>query len=157
VTNLPPAGAPDYFALFQSMFAPPAAMGAPSAAAPNMFAMLDPKELEKKISELETVLSWLKATTGMVEMSIETMKYQQSVLTSFAAATAPKPAVADPTTTPPNMEDLAKMAGAMNPAMWALSMMQQAPAAKAGKQAPAATADIQAPAAPRAQRKKSKR
>jgi hypothetical protein len=77
-----PHGAPDYLALFQSMFTPG---GAPPAAnAPSMFAMLDPKELERKIGELETVLSWLKATTGMIELSLQTMKYQQSLLNSLA-------------------------------------------------------------------------
>ncbi len=114
----PPPGAPDYFALFQSMFTPAGA--APATSAPPMFAMLDPKELERKISELETVLAWLKATTGMIEMSLQTMKYQQSLLESFADAKA-SPAEA---AKQPDMEELAKMAGAMNPALWAFNMMQ---------------------------------
>ena len=147
MSDHPASGAPDYFALFQSMFAPPAAASAP-AAAPNMFAMLDPKELEKKIGELETVLNWLKATTGMVEMSIETMKYQRSLLLSIASATETKPAPPSQPDAAPNMEEFAKMAGNMNPAVWAMNMMQQAPAAKAQKKAPTAA---------RSRQKKTKR
>lgn len=117
----PPPGAPDYFALFQSMFTP----GGPASAAqsptmPPMFAMLDPKELERKIGELDTVLSWLKATTGMIEMSLQTMKYQQSLLNSLAESKGQQA----PAAQQPNMEELAKMAGAMNPALWAFNMMQ---------------------------------
>ena len=66
------------------MFTPAAA--SPGAAAPSMFAMLDPKEIERKISELETVLTWLKGTVGMVELSLQTLKYQQSVLASMGEA-----------------------------------------------------------------------
>lgn len=143
MTN-PVPGAPDYFALFQSMFTPGGATPAPSA--PPMFAMLDPKELERKIGELETVLSWLKATTGMIEMSLQTMKYQQSLLASFADA---KSKQSEPVK-PPDMEELAKMAGAMNPALWAFNMMQAPQNGKKPKPEPAATRH---PAAKKAKRK----
>lgn len=100
------------------------------AAAPNLFAMLDPKELERKISEMETVLTWLKATTGMLETSVQAMRYQQSVLASLSRqpeqATAPAPQG-------PDMQELAKFADAMNPAMWAFNMMQAKPAESDGK------------------------
>lgn len=145
MTN-PPPGAPDYFALFQSMFTPGGTPPvAPSPHMPPMFAMLDPKELERKIGELETVLAWLKATTGMIEMSLQTMKYQQSLLNSLAEHKSPQAPVAQA----PNMEELAKMAGAMNPALWAFNMMQPGEAPKAAKKA--------AKAAPRAPSKKSRR
>lgn len=134
-----PGGAPDYFAMFQSMFTPQGA--APQNSAPQMFAMLDPKELERKIGELETVLTWLKATTGMIEVSLQTMKYQQSVLASFGDKGA-KPA--EPKQ--PDMEEFAKMANAMNPALWAFNMMQ-APQETAKARKPSATA-----AAPRTKR-----
>ena len=121
----PPPGAPDYFALFQSMFTPPGTTpAAPSTHMPSMFAMLDPKELERKISELETVLAWLKATTGMIEMSLQTMKYQLSLLNSLADSNIPQVSQASQVQQP-SMEELAKMAGAMNPALWAFNMMQQ--------------------------------
>ena len=110
---------PDYFALFQSMLNPAAAN--PGAAAPSMFAMLDPQEIERKISELETVLTWLKGTVGMVELSLQTLKYQQSVLASFGDAS--KNAHLAATASAPNLEALAKSGTAMNPAMWAWNMM----------------------------------
>lgn len=126
---------PDYFALFQSMLNPAAAN--PGAAAPSMFAMLDPKEVDRKISELETVLTWLKGTVGMVELSLQTLKYQQSVLASMGEAS--RSAQSGAASQVPDLEALAKGGAAMNPAMWAWNMMQQpatapsAPATKAKK------------------------
>jgi hypothetical protein len=114
---------PDYFALFQSMLNPASANA--GAAAPSMFAMLDPKEIERKISELETVLTWLKGTVGMVELSLQTLKYQQSVLASFGEAS--KSAKVDTAAAEPNLEALTKTASAINPAMWAWNMMQRPP------------------------------
>lgn len=116
---------PDYFALFQSMLNPAAAN--PGAAAPSMFAMLDPKEVERKISELETVLTWLKGTVGMVELSLQTLKYQQSVLASMNDAS--RSAQSGAASQVPDLEALAKGGAAMNPAMWAWNMMQQPAAA----------------------------
>ena len=112
---------PDYFALFQSMLNPAAAN--PGAAAPSMFAMLDPKEIERKISELETVLTWLKGTVGMVELSLQTLKYQQSVLASMGKAS--NSAQAGAADAAPNREALANSGSAINPAMWAWNMLQQ--------------------------------
>lgn len=112
---------PDYFALFQSMLNPAGVN--PGAAAPSMFAMLDPKEVERKISELETVLTWLKGTVGMVELSLQTLKYQQSVLSSMDDAS--KSAQAGATAARPDLEVLAKGGAAINPAMWAWNMLQQ--------------------------------
>ena len=122
---------PDYFALFQSMLNPAAANA--GAAAPSMFAMLDPKEIERKISELETVLTWLKGTVGMVEMSLQTLKYQQSMLASMGDAS--KNVQADASATAPSLEALAKSAAAVNPAMWAWNMMQQPATESASKPA----------------------
>lgn len=118
-----PAGLPipDYFAIFQSMLNPAAAN--PGAATPSMFAMLDPKEIEKKINELDTVLTWLKGSVGMVEISIQTLKYQQSVLATMGDAG--RSVQADATAGTPGLEALAKSAAANNPAMWAWNMMQQ--------------------------------
>ncbi len=134
MTNPGGSPLPDYFALFQSMLNPAAANQA--AAAPSMFAMLDPKEIERKISELETVLTWLKGSVGMVEISLQTLKYQQSVLATFGEAS--KSVQADATAAAPNLEALAKSAAASNPAMWAWNMMQQPPAVDLAKP-PAAT------------------
>ncbi|MBL8525842.1 MAG: hypothetical protein JNN20_19335 [Betaproteobacteria bacterium] len=126
MSNHPAGGLPDYFAMFQSMFAP--AANAQQQAAANPFALLDPKELERKIAETETVLAWLKGTMGMLEMSLQTMRYQQSLLASFAESRKPSESTAQP-----NMDEFAKMAGAMNPAMWALNLMQAQPAASTPK------------------------
>ena len=119
-----PSGSPipDYFALFQSMLNPAGAI--PGAAVPSMFAMLDPKEVERKINELETVLTWLKGTVGMVELSLQTLKYQQSVLASMGEAS--KNAQSENVAGVPDMEKLALGNAAMNPALWAWNMMQQA-------------------------------
>ena len=88
-----------------------------------MFAMLDPKEIERKISELETVLTWLKGTVGMVELSLQTLKYQQSVLASMGEAG--RSVRTDATNTAAGLDASAKSAAAINPAMWAWNMMQQ--------------------------------
>ena len=119
-----PSGSPipDYFALFQSMLNPAGVN--PGVAAPSMFAMLDPKEVERKINELETVLTWLKGTVGMVELSLQTLKYQQSVLASMGEAS--KNAHSGNTAGVPDLESMALGSAAMNPAMWAWNMMQQA-------------------------------
>lgn len=133
MSNHPAGGLPDYFAMFQSMFAP--AANAQQQAAANPFALLDPKELERKIAETETVLAWLKGTMGMLEMSLQTMKYQQSLLASFAENRKQSE-----TTAQPNMEELAKMAGSMNPALWAFNLMQAPAATPAAAAAPKAKA-----------------
>ena len=147
--STPPPGAPDYFALFQSMFTPGGA--APAAAAPPMFAMLDPKELERKINELETVLAWLKATTGMIEISLSTMKYQQSVMANFADSGAKQAKPLTDVPKQPDMEEFAKMAGAMNPALWAFNMMQ--PPQGGGKPPKDPAAATRRPAARKTKRK----
>ena len=128
----PASGAPDYFALFQSMFSPAAAPAASTAQ--NMLAMLDPKELEKKISEMETVLAWLHGTSSMVEMSLQAMKYQRSLLESITKTT--EPAAPAQTGAGVDPEQFAQMASAMNPALWAMQMMQQ-PVAEKPEKSPA--------------------
>ena len=138
MSNHPAGGLPDYFAMFQSMFAP--AANAQQQAAANPFALLDPKELERKIAETETVLAWLKGTMGMLEMSLQTMRYQQSLLASFAENRKQSESSAQP-----NMEEFAKMAGAMNPAMWALNLMQTPPSATTAPKAKAAKKTAAAP------------
>ncbi|MBL8519710.1 MAG: hypothetical protein JNK75_03475 [Betaproteobacteria bacterium] len=70
-----PGGLPDYFELFQSLINPAMAKGADS-----MKALLDPEALEKKINELEIVIAWLKATTTVLETSVEAMIMQKKLL-----------------------------------------------------------------------------
>jgi hypothetical protein len=85
-----------------------------------MFPVLDPKELEKKISELEVVEHWLRANLNMLQLTIKNLEYQRAMLKGGEKARA---AAGDPGEVP-------------NPAMWAWNMM--ADAAKAMPQPPAA-------------------
>ena len=133
MTNPASSPIPDYFALFQSMLNPAGVN--PGAAAPSMFAMLDPKEIERKISELETVVTWLKGTVGMVELSLQTLKYQQTALASLNEASRSVQAGANDAA--PNFEALANSGAAINPALWAWNMMQQTAAAETTKPASA--------------------
>ena len=45
-----------------------------------MFPVLDPKEIERKIAELETVEHWLKANVNMLQLTIQSMQYQLAML-----------------------------------------------------------------------------
>ena len=81
-----------------------------------MFPVLDPKEIEKKISELEVVEHWLKANLNMLQLSIKSLEYQKAMLKGGERVKA-------------------GMEGAMNkgeggempnPALWAWNMMAQA-------------------------------
>ena len=79
-----------------------------------MFPVLDPKELEKKIAELETVEHWLKANLNLLQLSIKSLEYQRSLLEGGEKAAAA-------------MQGEASGAPeAANPAMWAWNMMAQA-------------------------------
>lgn len=69
----------DAFEFLQNMWNPMAAM--PNA----LFPTLDPAELEKKINDLKVVESWLKMSTGFVQMSIQTMEMQKSTLEAMQA------------------------------------------------------------------------
>ncbi len=151
-TPVPPAF-PNYFELFQNIANPFMANAAPNAAA-AMTAMLDPKELERKAQELQTVLMWLKAQVGLVEMSLQTLEYQKSFATQMAAASGSGGAGGTGGTggkggnaNAADIAELAKTAAAMNPAQWAWNLMQQAT-----EQAPVPTAEK----APRAKAKRKR-
>ncbi len=139
---------PNYFELFQNIASPFMANSAnnpASNAAAMMMATLDPKEIERKTRELETVLMWLKAQVGVVEMSIKTLEYQKDFLTKMAANPMPMlmpESMAPPSARsadadvklseeaqekiqPPDLAQLAKTAAAMNPALWAWNLLQQ--------------------------------
>src|SRR3954468_21827756 len=45
-----------------------------------MFPALDPKEVEKKIAELEIVEHWLKANVSMLQLSKQSLQYQLAML-----------------------------------------------------------------------------
>ena len=124
---------PNYFELFQNILSPftaKAGEGMVGNAASMLKASLDPKEIAKKKREMEVVLMWLKAQVGVVELSIKTLEYQLALVEKFGNRAdqtdndkAGKSAI-------PSLEELAKMASEMNPAAWAMKMMQEATAAK---------------------------
>jgi hypothetical protein len=135
--NLPPF--PNYFELFQNIANPFMANAASNPAAnpaAMMMASMDPKELERRMNELQTVLVWLKAQVGMVELSLQTLEYQKSFVTQMASG-GDKSAPAD-------VAELAKTAAALNPALWAWNLMQQA------------TAQSEAPAEPKPQARQTR-
>jgi hypothetical protein len=102
-----PVSPQDYFDLMQKMANPGG-----QAFQGLFFSPLDVKEVEKKIAELKSVEHWLKANLGMLQLSIQTLEYQRTLLTP--AQDKPKSnaeAAADP---------------AANPALWAWQMMNQA-------------------------------
>jgi hypothetical protein len=121
---LPPF--PNYFELFQNIANPFMANAAsnPSAnPAHLMLSHLDPQEIERRIGELNTVLAWLKAQAGLVEMSLQTLAYQKSLLAQLAPSSSD--AHADQGTAS-DLSSLAQTAANMNPALWAWNLMQQA-------------------------------
>jgi hypothetical protein len=111
-----------------------------------MFPVLDAKELEKKVAELQAVEHWLRANLNMLQLSIKSLEYQRAMLKggekfqqslregqeAGAAGTSPK----TETEQPPN------------PAMWAWDMMARA--------SQDAMQRAQAAPAPKARRKRAK-
>lgn len=82
-----------------------------------MFPVLDPKEIEKKIAELETVEHWLKANVNMLQLTIQSMQYQLAMLKGGEKAQdilAGKQGAQPPADEVPN------------PAAWAWNMMAEA-------------------------------
>jgi len=110
-----------------------------------MFPVLDAKELEKKIAELETVEHWLKANLNLLQLSIKSLEYQRALLKGGErAAAALKPEAMTSGTTPAPDE-------VANPALWAWNLMAQA-----GKTAAQAAQAVQAPKKPAAPKRKKR-
>jgi hypothetical protein len=105
-----------------------------------MFPALDPKEIEKKLAELETVEHWLKANLTMLQLSIKSLEYQRAMLEGGEKAAAALKGEGGAAPPPPN------------PAMWAWNMMAQAGKTVADA-AQAAPPPPSAKAAPRKRRK----
>jgi hypothetical protein len=81
-----------------------------------MFPVLDAKELERKIAELETVEHWLKANLNMLSLSIKSLEFQRQMAKGGERV---KAAMDE---NPPAEGE----AQAPNPAMWAWNLMAQA-------------------------------
>lgn len=82
-----------------------------------MFPVLDAKELEKKIAELETVEHWLKANLNMLQLSIKSLEYQRQMVKGGERI---KAAMEEGKAPGPAGEEVP------NPALWAWNMMAQA-------------------------------
>jgi hypothetical protein len=78
-----------------------------------MFPVLDAKELEKKISELEVVEHWLKANVNMVALTIKSLQFQRDMIKGGEKAMQ-------------GMKEAEESADIPNPAMWAWNMMAEA-------------------------------
>ena len=80
-----------------------------------MFPVLDPKEIDKKIGELEVVEHWLKANINMLQLSIKSLEYQKAMLKGGERVQAA-------------MAEAQQGEGGemQNPALWAWNMMAQA-------------------------------
>ncbi|HUI99354.1 MAG TPA: PhaM family polyhydroxyalkanoate granule multifunctional regulatory protein [Usitatibacter sp.] len=112
-----------------------------------MFPVLDAKEVEKKIAELEIVEHWLKANLNLLRLSIQSLEYQRSLLEGGEKAAAAMKGEGGGE--PPN------------PAMWAWNMMAQAgksmaDAAQSAARSAARPAEPAAPAPSRPPRKRRK-
>jgi hypothetical protein len=46
----------------------------------------DPKEVERRIADLQVVSQWLRTNLSMLEMTIRTLEMQKSALDSLASA-----------------------------------------------------------------------
>lgn len=91
-----------------------------------MFPVLDPRELEKKISELQVVEHWLKANVNMVQMTVKSLQFQLAMvkggekgLETYAQGMGGKgpaaPGAGAPAADAP-----------LNPALWMWNLMSQA-------------------------------
>ena len=90
-----------------------------------MFPVLDPKELEKKIGELQVVEHWLKANVNMVQMTVKSLQFQLAMvkggekgLKTYAEGVKTPAGEAPPASA-------AAPAAAPNPAMWMWDLMTQ--------------------------------
>jgi hypothetical protein len=105
-----------------------------------MFPVLDAKEIEKKIAELETVEHWLKANVNMLQLTIKSMQYQLAMLKGTEKAQE----MLAGKDQPPQDE-------VPNPAAWAWKMMAEA--SKGGAAAMKAAAEQAPKPAPKRRRK----
>lgn len=108
-------GQDDVMELFRKMMNP---MGL-SAQNPFM-PVLDPDELEKKISELRTVEMWLNSNLSMLQLSIKTLEYQRAMLSPTQDKTSVEPPADNPF---------------MNPDLWPWNVAQGKKTASAKKTA----------------------
>ena len=107
-----------------------------------MFPILDQKEIEKKIAELAVVEHWLKANVNMIQLTVQSLRYQLALLKGGAKA---QEILAE--SKPGESAD----GEAPNPAMWAWNMMAES--SRKGAEAMRATA----PPSPKPKKKRKSR
>jgi hypothetical protein len=112
---------PDPFEFLRRMWAP---MGLPMPGA--MAPLLDPNEIEKRITDLRSVENWLALNLNVLRMTIQGLEAQKAALAAFQAMQAPLASGAQ----------AAAEAGARSPAAaadewWKLIQQAQAAAAPA--------------------------
>ncbi len=89
-----------------------------------MFPVLDPKELEKKIHDLEAVEHWLRANLSMLQLTIKSLQYQRAMLKGgekFQEEIASNNEASKKGASAEGAEPSSD-----NPAMWAWNMMARA-------------------------------
>lgn len=91
-----------------------------------MFPVLDAKEIEKKIAELEVVEHWLKANLNMLQLTTRTLQYQLAMLKGGEKASEVMRAGRDADKAEREEKESAKEDPPPNPAMWAWNMMADA-------------------------------
>ena len=91
-----------------------------------MFPVLDAKEIDRKISELEAVEHWLKTNVSMLQLTIKSLQYQRAMLKG-GEKFREEMAAAKPGAPEEQMP---------NPAMWAWNMMTETGKAAAAAPAP---------------------
>ena len=110
-----------------------------------MFPVLDAKEIQKKIAELETVEHWLNANVNMLKLTIQSLQYQLAMIKGGEKA---QEILSGPEAKP---EDLA------NPAAWAWKMMAEASRGGTAAMKAAAEQARQAHPKPKARAKRSRK
>ena len=74
----------DPFEMFRRLWAP-LGVPLPGMAMPT----LDPKEIEKRISDLKSVEAWLNMNLNMIRFSIQGLELQRATLQAMQDATQP--------------------------------------------------------------------
>jgi hypothetical protein len=80
-----------------------------------MFPVLDAKEIQRKIAELETVEHWLNANVNMLQLTIQSLQYQLAMIKGGEKAQEML-----------SGQDKPSQAEVANPAAWAWNMMAEA-------------------------------
>jgi len=89
-----------------------------------MFPMMDAKELEKKLAELEVVEHWLKANVNMVQLTQKSLQYQLAILKGTEKA--------QQVLAGKDKSEGSSEGDIPNPALWAWNLMAEATRNAAG-------------------------